>query len=92
MVLPKVGTAWQAGHLDISMMASLVGKQRWEADWKEVVAGAGLSVRSVEVYEATIGIFSYYPASPRPVIVLLTGNHLNSGLFLPRIAVLKRHL
>ena len=55
MVLPRVGAAWQAAQLDIAMMASLAGRERGEADWRAVVVEAGLCIRSMELYEETMG-------------------------------------
>ena len=55
MVLPRVGAAWQAAQLDIALMASLAGRERSEADWRALVVRAGLSIRSMELYEETMG-------------------------------------
>ena len=55
IVLPDVGAQWQAAQLDISMMASLAGRERSERDWKRVVEEAGLQIKDIFAYDEELG-------------------------------------
>ena len=55
MVLPEVGAEVQASQLDISMMASLAGRERSRTDWSRIVEAAGLRINDVLTYEEDLG-------------------------------------
>lgn len=55
IVLPEVGLGVQAAQLDISMMASLAGRERSRADWREIVEAAELRIDDVLTYEEDLG-------------------------------------
>ena len=55
MVLPEMGAEVQAAQLDISMMASLAGRERSRAEWGRIVEAAGLQINDVLTYEEDLG-------------------------------------
>nr|UZP47903.1 putative O-methyltransferase [Cladonia uncialis subsp. uncialis] len=55
IVLPDVDTQWQAAQLDISMMASLAGRERSETEWRKVVDAAGLKIEQILAYDEEMG-------------------------------------
>lgn len=50
-VLPNVGAPLKTVQLDISMMASLAGRERSEGDWKKIVEAAELKIAELVTYD-----------------------------------------
>ena len=50
MILPDLGTYWQAAQLDISMMSSLASMERSEEQWYKLLDMAGLQIRKIYTY------------------------------------------
>ena len=55
IVMPEVGAGVQAAQLDISMMASLAGKERSLAEWRDIVDAAKLEIQEVLMYGEDLG-------------------------------------
>ncbi len=53
-VLSEVGRPLpqHVAQLDISMMANLAGRERTEADWKEIAEATDLELRNLVTYDA----------------------------------------
>lgn len=51
-VLTEVGVPlpWRIAQLDLGLMASLAGRERTEAEWRNVARAADLEVREVLAY------------------------------------------
>ena len=50
MILPNVGTNWQAAQLDIGMMSSLAAMERSENQWRALLDSAGMLIEEVYTY------------------------------------------
>ncbi|MCJ1354648.1 MAG: hypothetical protein MMC33_004637 [Icmadophila ericetorum] len=50
MILPNTGIHWHQAQLDIGMMAGLAAVERSESQWRELIARAGLKIRSIWKY------------------------------------------
>ncbi|KAK5125543.1 hypothetical protein LTR85_000654 [Meristemomyces frigidus] len=55
MVLPDQGASWKQAQKDIQMMAALAAMERSEAQWKELLAKAGLKIQQVCTYDKEMG-------------------------------------
>ena len=54
MILPDVGTRWQAAQLDIGMMSSLAAMERSKRQWYALMDSADLMIEEVYPYTAEL--------------------------------------
>ena len=50
MILPNVGTHWQAAQLDIAMMSTVSAMERSEKQWYSLLDSAGLKIVKIYTY------------------------------------------
>lgn len=55
LVLPDEGMTWVATSIDLTMMASLAGKERTQTQWKDLLGQVGLEVERQWRYEGRVG-------------------------------------
>ena len=64
LVLPNEGASVMAAQIDITMMATLGSIERTEAQWRALLARAGLEVVEIYKYDPQMGYGVIEAASP----------------------------